>query len=505
MIQSPNHYKRYKWIRITLFGLLIALDAALLNYVITCPKCINDEIDLPKIINLLSASNYPNELPSFRKKYMKHLGNATYLDYTGAGVYNDLNLELFRREILYNRTQGVNESDPDQKFSISIYDNYKQKVISETRETLLNFLGTSTKEHKYTVIFVPSATQALKLIGENYKWTKNSKYIYTRYNHNSVLGIRKYALAEGATFSVVNESTEFEADPDALYALPLEENFAGMKISKKEMHRLTHTLGMNVIADTSAYLPTNRLNLTETPFSALVLSFYKIIGFPNYGACILRNDFIDKHFQKKSYMSNDADVSFLDSTIHRLKYREGSDYSSEFEDDEPNYEMCYAALIGLKSLMSIGLDNIEDHVHKLSQKLYQNLHQMKHSNDAPAIEIYGNHGNTNSLELQGGIVSFNIKKSNGDYIGYSQVVKDATKQNIHLRGGCHCNPGACFSSMKIPEDIAMDYFNKKTTCGDNNDIIDGIPLGAVRASLGWATVEDDINIFTKFILDNYVF
>ena len=141
----------------------------------------------------------------------------------------------------------------------------------------------------------------MKLIGENYKWNKNSKYIYTRYNHNSVLGIRKYALANGANFSVVNKSTEFVSDPDALYAVPLEENFAGIKLSKEEMIRLTHTPDMNVIADTSAYLPTNPLNLNETPFSAVVLSFYKIIGFPNYGACVLRNDFIEKYLQKKNY------------------------------------------------------------------------------------------------------------------------------------------------------------------------------------------------------------
>ena len=492
-------FERYFWIRIALLVLLVSFLIELGTYVFNYPKCLNDTLDIEQLSRFLNSNNYPKDLKQFRNKYMKHLMNATYLDYTGAGVYSDLNIELFRRTILFK--DQFNSSNAD-SFKIRELDEYKKEIINETRETLLNFLGTSSKDDKYTVIFVASATQALKLIGENYKWTDKSQYIYTRSNHNSVLGIRKYALAHNATFSVVNSTTEFTANNNVLYAVPLEENFAGSKISQSEMNRLTHTDGITVIADTSAYLPTNRLNLTETPFHALVLSFYKIMGFPNYGAVVLRNDFIREKLKKKSYMNNDVRVSFINSDIFELK--ETDQLYTEFEDDEPSYEMCSAALIGLKHLMALGLDNIQNYVFDMTRKLYEALVNMKHSNDSPAIEIYGNH-KLNDKELQGGIVSFNVKKANGQYIGYSQVVKDATKHNIHLRGGCHCNPGSCFSSMNIPEDVAMNYFNNKTTCGDNNDIIDGIPLGAVRASLGWATTDDDISTFVKFLVDNYVF
>ena len=478
---SQNHtFYRNQCVKYSIFCLFVAVIIACFNYAASLPTGTIEEVSM-----LLNSENYPKFLPEYRATYLKHLQNATYLDYTGAGVYSDIDVELFRRNILYQNQVPANLSHKNQ-----------ESIIQETRDTLLEFLGTSSKN--YTVVFLASATQALKLIGENYKWTKNSKYIYTRYNHNSVLGVRKYALAAGGNFGVVNSSMEMIPDQDALYAVPLEENFAGIKISKKEMMRLTHTERLTVIADTAAFLPTNSLSLSETPFHAVILSFYKIMGFPNFGACVIRNDFLAEKLKKKSYLEGSVDLSFVDSTNFRLKKE------NQFEDDTVPYEMCQAALLGLKSLMNIGIDNINNHVFDLTQKLYNSLKELRHSNDQIAIEIYGNHDKQDK-DIQGGILAFNVKKSNGEYIGYSQVVKDAKLSNIHLRGGCHCNPGACFASMKIPENVAMNYFNQKTTCGDNNDIIDGIPLGSVRVSFGWASTDDDIKEITKFLIDNYVF
>lgn len=47
------------------------------------------------------------------------------------------------------------------------------------------------------MIFTRSATDALKLVGETYRWGNASEFAYLRENHNSVLGIREYATARG--------------------------------------------------------------------------------------------------------------------------------------------------------------------------------------------------------------------------------------------------------------------------------------------------------------------
>jgi hypothetical protein len=50
---------------------------------------------------------------------------------------------------------------------------------------------------EYQVVFTRSATEALKIVGETYPWGPASEFAYLRENHNSVLGIREYAMARG--------------------------------------------------------------------------------------------------------------------------------------------------------------------------------------------------------------------------------------------------------------------------------------------------------------------
>lgn len=50
----------------------------------------------------------------------------------------------------------------------------------------------------YTVVFTANATGALKLVGEAFPFAKGSTYVLGADSHNSVNGIRRYALDRGA-------------------------------------------------------------------------------------------------------------------------------------------------------------------------------------------------------------------------------------------------------------------------------------------------------------------
>ena len=56
------------------------------------------------------------------------------------------------------------------------------------------------------MVFTRSATDSLKLVGETFPWSKSSEFRYLRENHNSVLGIRQYALEHGACYQSVDEA-----------------------------------------------------------------------------------------------------------------------------------------------------------------------------------------------------------------------------------------------------------------------------------------------------------
>ena len=481
--------RRYQWPRIFL---MLILMSTFIGLFITLPSFglienpLSTEPNSNSYQNNFPYINYPAFLQEIRRKEMSHMSeNAVYLDYTGAGVYSDYVFNEYTKEL---------------KSNFYLKHSLKSNLINITnksntiRDEILQFVNANPEE--YSVVFVASATQALKLIGEVFPWDKDSIYAYSRYNHNSVLGIRRYLLNLKGQFQSVNWPLNLSEIRDIktqsrnnLFAFPLEENFAGMKVSKSVLYEITHDEEIRrkfiLLGDAAAFLPTNTLNLTETPLDAISLSFYKIIGYPNTGALIIRNDFIEKIREN------------LKNNIHQLN-------DNFLEDDEVPLEMNLAIPYGLRFLNQLDMKNVNKHVWTLTKRLYKGIDELCHSTGEKVAKIYGNHVKDDP-DIQGGIVAFNLRRLNGSFFGYSTVVSDASESGIHLRGGCHCNPGACFESMGISESKVRQYYDNKESCGDKLDVVDGIPLGAVRASLGWASTEEDIDTFIQWIKDNYVF
>ncbi len=156
--------------------------------------------------------------------------------------------------------------------------------------------------------FPPSSVASLHLIGETFPWTRNSHFYYLRENHNSVLGIREFALHNGAKFHVIN-STDVEDECKApgaeqssgdeinnLFAYPLEENFSGKMYPKEWINLIQgknrfHCSGKwYVLLDIAAFAPTHDLDLSKYSADFVVLSFYKMFGFPTgIGALLIRH------------------------------------------------------------------------------------------------------------------------------------------------------------------------------------------------------------------------
>ena len=65
------------------------------------------------------------------------------------------------------------------------------------------------------------------------------------------------------------------------------------------------------------------------------------------------------------------------------------------------------------------MENVSTHTFHLAHFLHYSLRELKHANGQNAIELYPN--KFSDKECQSGIVTFNVKDANGDYIGYAQV------------------------------------------------------------------------------------
>ena len=68
-------------------------------------------------------------------------------------------------------------------------------LAAEAREAVLTFFNAPAG---YTVIFTANASAALKLVGESYPFRPGGSFILGADSHNSVNGIRTFALQGGA-------------------------------------------------------------------------------------------------------------------------------------------------------------------------------------------------------------------------------------------------------------------------------------------------------------------
>lgn len=437
---------------------------------------------------------------------LKHLNHSIYLDYTGSGLYRTSQIRnIFKQyeDTLYSNPHSLSPSSV-----------ITTEYVEDARDEILKFLGTTASE--YSVIFTASATASLRLLAESFPWSSNSLYLYTRDNHNSVLGIRRWATHYGAKFRMVEpEELEQEANRkkgtstssiNHLFAFPPEENFAGIKYPLKYINlfkntdlpdKFAHGRWFTLI-DAAAYLPTSELNLKKFPADFVVVSFYKLFGFPNLGALIVRNEIIPE-LRKMGFSGGSVVMATCSKDFALLQPRG----CSRFEDGTVPFLSIVALKEGFKAINELGIKNITKHTWCLTRELYLRMSRIRHENGRPVVRIYGKH-NKNDVLLQGPIVTLNFLNNTGGYVGYNEVMTNAAKENIHIRVGCFCNPGGCTKANGLNDDQVEEYYQNKTSCHDSIDLINGIPLGAVRISLGAYSTMEDVEAFTNFVNKYFV-
>lgn len=76
---------------------------------------------------------------------------------------------------------------------------------------------------------------------------------------------------------------------------------------------------------------------------------------------------------------------------------------------------------------------------------------MQHSNGKMVATIYC-YDHFIDNKTQGPILNFNLFRSDGSIVGYTEVEKMAELYNVQLRTGCFCNQGACQSYLNLTDD-----------------------------------------------------
>jgi selenocysteine lyase/cysteine desulfurase len=411
-----------------------------------------------------------------------------YLDYTGSGLYGESQIR-WHRDWLTARVLGNPHSENPASLAAT-------DEVERVKARVLHFFDCDPDE--FDLVFTANATAALKLVGEAFPFGPQSRYVLSTDNHNSVGGIREYARRAGSTCHCLPLDSELRLlDPveamgeagagPSLFAFPAQSNFSGVK-HPLDLVRTARERGFRVLLDTAAFAPCTRLSMGEAGPDFACISFYKMFGYPTgLGALLARREALSE-LQRPWYAGGTVNFVSIQNEVHQLRSAGGG-----FEDGTLDFLGIAALEPGLDLLEEIGMERLSRRVGSLTGRLLDGLKRLTHSGGESAVALYG----PATTHARGGTVSFNLLDRSGRPVPYEVVESGAHDAGISVRGGCFCNPGAAEVAFAMPaletrrcleqlrEDFTLARFRE---CLGHN-----VAVGAVRASVGVASLEEDVD------------
>ncbi|MBO0820146.1 MAG: aminotransferase class V-fold PLP-dependent enzyme [Nocardiopsaceae bacterium] len=419
-----------------------------------------------------AATSALDDLRATEYGYLDEAGHV-YLDYAGAGLASRAQLRAHAARMYANCYGNPHSDSPASAAST--------RLIAQARRKVLRFVGASPEE--YAVIFTPNATGACRLVAEAYPFHRSSRFVLTADNHNSVNGMREFARAGGARVTYVPLSqpdlraTEEDLDRAlargygvraGLFAYPAQSNFSGVRHPLRWVAH-AQSAGYDVLLDAAAFLPTCPLDLTVVRPEFVVVSWYKVFGYPTGVGCLLARRDALARLHRPWFSGGTVRSASVRDDWHRLL-----DGEAAFEDGTVNFLSIPDVTTGLEWISGVGPELITLRVSILTRWLLQSLGRLKHGNGEPLARIHGPVTGAG----RGGTVALSFLDPSGVPVDERIVVRNAMAAKISLRTGCFCNPGAGEAALgggALPPSA-----------------------GAVRVSLGVASTLGDVEAFLDF-------
>jgi len=457
----------------------------------------------PRYNQFLAAHpNYPStsHIDALRQSDYARLdqANHVYLDYTGASLYSDSQVEKHLDLLRTNIFGNPHSANPTSLAMTSLVESTRQKTLAYFNA-----------QDNYHLVFTQNASGALKLIGESFPFEPGSQFLATCDNHNSVNGIREYARKKGAqvTYSpltspdlridqnTLHQNLSTPKTKERLFAFPAQSNYSGVK-HPLSLIKEAQQQGWRVLLDAAAYVPTNPLNLSEIDPDFVSISFYKMFGYPaGLGALLIKKSSLDI-LCRPWFAGGTVNFTTVQQQHHILSHGEAG-----FEDGTINYLGIPAIAIGLDHLTKIGIETIRTRIHCLTSHILTQLSQLRHDNHQPLVKLHG----PATTDMRGGTITFNLYDPANQRLDYRRIEELAGQQNLSLRTGCFCNPGANESAeglndhdiragISLGAELNLPNFVKLMDANGTNK-----SAGAVRASLGVASNFADAQKLIDFI------
>ncbi|KAL3473545.1 pyridoxal phosphate-dependent transferase, partial [Aspergillus californicus] len=452
---------------------------------------------------------YSDDVDIIREREYPLLKDTTYLDHAGTTLYARSLIDSFSRDLTENLYGNPH--------SMSASSQLSAQRVDDIRLRALRFFNADPDE--FDLVFVANATAAIKLVADAFRDSLPADFWYGYHvdAHTSLIGVRELA-SESRCFgsdeevdSWISELGSDEEESPRLFAYPAQSNMSGRRYpmrwcerirERQETKQNTYTL-----LDAASLVSTSPLDLSDAAVAPdfTVLSFYKIFGFPDLGALIVRKG-AGHVFEKRRFFGGGT-VDMVLTNGNPWHAKKQTSIHEMLEDGT----LPFHSIIALDSAFEThrqlygSMDNVASHTRFLAKQLHHRMAALRHHNGAKVCELYVSpNSDYNDPSSQGPIVAFNLRNSQGIWVGKSEAERLASIKNIQIRSGTLCNPGGTAKNLGWTGDDMLRHYSAGMRCGDDHDIMDERPTGILRVSLGAMSSRTDIDTFMAFLEEFHV-
>lgn len=391
--------------------------------------------------------------------------------------------------------------------------------VENIRLRLLSFFRADPND--FDLIFVANATAGVKLVVETLRALPLG-FVYAHHQacHTSLVGVREEArwsaclgdddvqkwMSGKNPFSVCSKAASAQ-----LFSYSAQSHMDGRRypLSWSKNIRARQPSGsppVYTLLDAASYVSTSQLDLSDVDKAPdfTVMSLYKIFGYPDLGALIVRRQSEDL-FRHRKYFGGGT-VGMVVCGKEQWHAPKTESLHERLEDGT----LPFHNIIALDTAMSVherifgSMDRVRQHTVRLSRQLLQGLLRLTHANGRKVCVVYTGGDDIIGTVAAGPIISFNLQNSEGAWVSLAEFEKLAALKNMHIRTGGLCSPGSIASALSLEPWEMRRNFSSGWRCGTDNDVIAGKPTGVIRVSLGAMSTTSDVQQFLQFVADFYV-
>ncbi len=302
-----------------------------------------------------------------------------------------------------------------------------QKASDEFLKTRRKVQGLINAKSDSEIIFTKNTTEGINTVANGIEWEKGDKVVTTILEHHSNLVVwQRAARRFGLKLELIQPDREgifnigdFERAIDEstrLVAIAHVSNVLGSLLPLKEITKLAHERGAEVLVDAAQSVPHMPVDIRSLDCEYLAFSGHKMLGPTGIGVL----------FVKEGLLASLEPFCVGGGTIEEVGLQEYELRPSpaRFEAGTPPIAEAIGLGGAVDYLLKVGLGEIEKHERGLVKRMHEGLSEI------PKVEVYG----PGDPGKRGGILSFNIEGMGPHDVA---AVLDNTAK-IMVRSGHHC-------------------------------------------------------------------